>query len=130
MGQKLIVVLQVVATSTKRKEILRAIRPLLAPTRVLKGCIRINLLQDIESPNVLTLVEEWKSQGDLDYHLCSDEFKMILQVMEMSRKRPEIRFHTIAGTSGLEVVQAVRGGQGQSPALTGMPFPEKRLSPH
>lgn len=109
MGQKLIVVLQVVASTTKRKEILQAIRPLLAPTRVLKGCIRINLLQDIESPNVLTLVEEWKTQRDLGRHLCSDEFKMILEVMEMSKKRPEIRFHTIAETAGLEVVKAARG---------------------
>lgn len=109
MEQRLIFVLQVVASPGIRKEILQTIRPLLAPTRVQEGCIKISLYQDIESPNVLTLVEEWNSQDALDYHLCSDEFKKILAVMEMSSKQPEIRFHTVAKTGGLEVVQAVRG---------------------
>lgn len=108
MVQRLIVVLKIVISPASRKEILQTIRPLLAPTRVLKGCIRINLFQDIECPNVITLVEEWRSQVELDYHLCSDEFKTILAVMEMSSKPPEIRFHTIAKTGGLEFVDAVR----------------------
>jgi quinol monooxygenase YgiN len=109
MVQRLLVVLKVMVPPAKRKEILQSIRPLLAPTRVLKGCIRIHFLQDLECPNALTLVEEWKSEGDLEYHLCSDEFKTILAVMEMSSKPPEIRFHSITKTSGLEFVTAARG---------------------
>lgn len=109
MVQRLLVVLKVIASPAKRKEILQTVRPLLAPTRVLKGCVRIQFFQDVECPNVLMLVEEWKSQVDLEYHLCSDEFKTILAVMEMSSKPPEIKFHTVAKTSGLEMVTAARG---------------------
>lgn len=109
MAQRIIVVIQVMAHPERQKEILQAVRPLLAPTRVLRGCLSVNFHQDIESPEVLTLVEEWKSQADLDYHLCSEEFKRILAVMEMSSKQPAIRFHSIAKTSGLEMVQAARG---------------------
>lgn len=106
MAQRLLVVLKIVASPAKRKEILKTIRPLLAPTRVLRGCIRIQFYQDIESLNHMTLVEEWDSRADLDYHLCSDEFRSILAVMEMSSKPPEIHFHTIEKTGGLEFVTA------------------------
>lgn len=106
MAQRLLVVLKIVASSAKRKEILQTIRPLLAPTRVLKGCIRIQCYQDVECLNYLTLVEEWDSQADLDYHLCSEEFRSILAVMEMSSKPPEIHFHTVEKTGGLEFVTA------------------------
>ena len=108
MMQSFLVVLKIVVPSAKRKEILQAVKPLLAPTRVLRGCVRMQFLQDVECPNILTLVEEWKSQVDLEYHLCSAEFKTILAVMEMSSKPPEIRFHTIAKTGGLEFVTAAR----------------------
>lgn len=108
MEQRLLVILKVMASPAKRKDILQAIRPLLAPTRVLKGCVRIHFYQDLEYPNSLTLVEEWKGLDDLKYHLSSDEFKTILAVMEMSSKAPEIRFHTIAKTGGLEFVTAAR----------------------
>jgi quinol monooxygenase YgiN len=103
------VVLNVIASPAKRKEMVQAVRPLLAPTRVLNGCARISFYQNIENPNALTLVEEWHSQSDLDYHLCSQEFKRLLAVMEMSSKQPEIRFITVSKTAGLETVQAAWG---------------------
>jgi quinol monooxygenase YgiN len=95
-----------VTHTSKLKEILQSVRPLLAPTRVLSGCVSISFYQNIENPNVLSLVEEWQSQADLDYHLCSDEFKRLLSVMEMSSRKPEIRFMTISRTAGLEAVEA------------------------
>ncbi len=105
MENSVLFVLSLVAPPTKRKEVVHAIRPLLDPTRVLSGCLRINFYQSVENPNLLTLVQEWQSQADLDYHLCSYEFKTLLAVAEVSSKRPEIKFLTIKRTEGLEVVQ-------------------------
>ncbi len=39
------------------------------------GCIRYELVQDIENPQVLTFLEEWADQESLDKHIGAKHFK-------------------------------------------------------
>lgn len=45
-----------------------AARDMLAATRSEDGCIRYNLVQNIEDPEHLTFVEEWESREHLSAH--------------------------------------------------------------
>ena len=98
-----------IPVSEKRKdEITRLLRSLVEPTRVETGCISCRLYQELRDPCVLTWVEEWESRNDLDRHLRSSRFKKILAALDMAEAEPEVRFDTIAETSGMQLIEAAR----------------------
>ena len=93
----------------KRDEIVKTLGSLLGPTRVLPGCLSCNIYQDLENPNMLTLIEEWESRASLDRHVRSDEFRRILAAIDLASEPPEIRFCSVASTSGIELIEEIRG---------------------
>jgi quinol monooxygenase YgiN len=42
---------------------------LLAPTRAEPGCVRYDLWQNRAAPTEFVMIEEWRSEADLDRHL-------------------------------------------------------------
>lgn len=105
----IIVILRVAVPPERWDETIRTVRSFLGPTRVQPGCISCRFYQDTEELNVLTLVEEWESQEDLDRHIRSDEYRKILAVMDLADEPPQIRFHTVSDTGGIGVIKAARG---------------------
>ena len=103
------VTLDITASPEKRGEILDILRSFLEPTRVQPGCISCRLYQDLENQNVIAYEEMWQTQADLDRHICSDNYRNILFVMEMSSESPEIKFNTISHSTGMESIEALRG---------------------
>lgn len=59
-------------------EILSLCRELVEITRREKGCIRYGVYRDAEHPELLTMIEEWKSREDLDTHLHAEHFTRIV----------------------------------------------------
>ena len=98
-----------IPVSEKRKdEITRLLRSLVEPTRVETGCISCRLYQELKDPYVLTWVEEWQTRNDLDRHLRSPRFKKILAALDMAEAEPEVRFDTVAETTGMQLIEDVR----------------------
>ena len=100
--------LKVVVLPRKRKDALEILRGLLEPTQVKPGCISCRAYQDLSNNNAFVLVEEWESKADLDNHILSDEYTMILALMDISSETPEMKFNLIADSTGLETIEAVR----------------------
>lgn len=92
----------------KRKEVLQTVKALLGPIRREQGCISCNCYVDAEAENIIFFKEEWKSGDDLDTHLRSVHFGVLIGAMKLLEKEPEIRFNTIASTAGAEAVKAAR----------------------
>ena len=101
-------ILKVVVLPRKRKDALEILKSLLEPTQVKPGCISCRAYQDLSNKNAFALVEEWESKADLDNHILSDEYKMILALMDISSETPEMKFNLIADSTGLEKIEAVR----------------------
>ena len=53
-------------------------------------------------------VEEWESRENLERHIKSDPYRIILSLMELSGEPPEIKINTISKTEGLEAIEAIR----------------------
>jgi len=92
----------------KRKEVLQTFKSLLGPIRREQGCISCNCYMDIETENTIFFKEEWKSSEELDTHLKSVHFSVLIGAMKLLIKEPEIRFDNIASTAGAEAVTAAR----------------------
>ena len=46
------------------------------------GCISYHLYQDINQPQILTMIEEWASEDDLNRHMKSDHVARIFPLFE------------------------------------------------
>jgi quinol monooxygenase YgiN len=92
----------------KKKEILQTVKAILGPIRRERGCMSCNCYVNVEDENVLFFEEEWKTREDLDNHLRSDHFGVLNGAMRLLRVEPDIRFNTIASTTGPETIKAIR----------------------
>jgi quinol monooxygenase YgiN len=92
----------------KRKEILQTIKAILGPIRRARGCISCNCYVDVEDDYVFFFEEEWKTREDLENHLRSDQFNVLNGAMRLLRAEPDIRFNTIASTTGIEAITTAR----------------------
>lgn len=48
-------------------------------TRVEDGCLRYELVQDLDNGDRIILMEEWRDQGSLDAHLNADHIVSLFQ---------------------------------------------------
>ena len=94
--------------SENRKEFLQTLHSLIDRVRREKGCVSHNVYQDVEDENAFIIVEEWETQADLDNHLRSDRFGVLLGALSLSSETPDIRFNTLKQTAGIEALKAFR----------------------
>ncbi len=101
--------LRILTAPQSRAKVVRTLAGQLGPTRVQPGCHQCDLYQDVADAAVITLVEQWESQAELDLRLGSDEYRAVLAALELSREQPEVHFDTVTRRAGLELVVAARG---------------------
>ncbi len=94
----------------KRDEILGILRPMVERCRDLPSCAGCHLYGDLQDKNVILLEQVWSTEEGLDRHLGSEEFRILLLIMELALRRPEIRFDTISSSSGIETIERARAG--------------------
>jgi quinol monooxygenase YgiN len=92
----------------KSSEALKILRSMAELCAIQPGCLSCNIYGDLQEKNVLMLEEVWRSEEDLNLHLRSASYLNLLVVAEMSLKQPEIRFHTISSSSGIETIEKAR----------------------
>jgi len=76
------------------------------------GCISCRLYRGVDDEGAIMLEEIWTSEKDLQHHLRSDKYRKVLLVVEMAAEPPEIRFDTIAHSSGVETIEKARNQTG------------------
>ena len=101
--------LRIVTAAKSRAQVVRTLIAQLGPLRVQPGCLRCDLYQDIENRDTVTLVEEWESQAELDHRLRSEEYRAVLESIELAQEQPVIHFDTVTRRAGLEIVESARG---------------------
>jgi quinol monooxygenase YgiN len=101
--------LRIVTGPQSRAGVVRTLAAQLGPTRVQPGCLKCELYQDVENPEIITLVEEWESQADLTLYLRSGDYRSVLAPIELSQEQPLIHFDTVTRRAGLEIVWSARG---------------------
>jgi quinol monooxygenase YgiN len=91
--------------SENRKEFLQTLNLLIDRIRHDEGCIRYSVYQDVVNQNVFIFIEEWKTQADLDKHLESEKFCVLLGALKLLSDTPEIKFGKLAQTTEIEALR-------------------------
>jgi len=81
-------------------------RAMLGPTQALLGCLACRCYRDLDQEGVLFLVEESSSPERMQRHLRSDEFRLLLALMDLSGVPPAFKVHEVAKTADLDTVMA------------------------
>lgn len=59
-----------------------------------EGCIEYAIFQDLKTPQIITLIEEWESQEALDKHMEADHFKEIVPKLDAYYEKPgDVNFY-------------------------------------
>ena len=92
----------------KQLEVLQTLLSMIEPTGKEPGCLSYAIFSDIEDKNRFNLLEEWESRRDLDQHLKSHRFGVLLGTKTFLCEPPKIRIHTVSRSEGIEVIEAIR----------------------
>lgn len=95
----------------KSREFLQTILLIIKSMRKEKGCLECHFYHDMEDEHKFRLVGTWEKQEDMDNHLRSDAFSVLLGSMNLLQESPDIRFHVVScmGSSGVEAINMARG---------------------
>ncbi|SHH95591.1 putative quinol monooxygenase [Clostridium grantii] len=79
----------------KIAEVIELCKELVDATRKEEGCIKYELFQDVNEPNVLTFIEEWVDVEALNKHMASEHFTRIIpEFGEFMLKDGDINVYT------------------------------------
>ena len=93
----------------KQKELVQTILSMVESMEKAAGCLSFSLFSNMEDSNLLNLLEEWQTRKDLDQHLKSDIFGVLLGTKSLCAEPHEIHIYTIQQSEGMEAVHAARG---------------------
>jgi quinol monooxygenase YgiN len=105
----IIVRITMAARPEKRKEVMQTLLSMIEPTLQEKGCLSYQVFQDIQDKNVFNLIKEWETREDLDLHLRSGRFGVLLGTKILLNEQQNIQIHTISHSEGIESVHVARG---------------------
>lgn len=89
----------------RKADTINMLNLMIGPTAAKPGCMHCRLYDNQGLEEEILLLEEWESQKKLEQHLCSEEFKKALEAMDMASEKPQLAFHTVSKTVGIELVK-------------------------
>lgn len=110
--------IKVTVPQEKLKEFLQTVRASFEPIRQEQGCLSCNCYRNIETENALFLREVWRTREDLESHVGSVIFRVLIGAMSLLESPPEIRFNTITAIDGIEAIPTRRS----TPTVAGSGF--------
>jgi quinol monooxygenase YgiN len=92
------VVAKLQARAGKEEALWKLIEPIIETTRKEKGCRRYSVVKDRSNPAVITLLEEWDTEADLNTHLALPHLqKIFAQLPDVLGAPPDIvRYQLLA----------------------------------
>ena len=92
----------------KQKELVQTLLSMVGPTGKETGCLSYAVFCDIEHKNRFILLEEWETRKDLDHHIGTHRFGVLLGSRTLLCEPPKIQIDTVSQSEGMEAIDAAR----------------------
>jgi quinol monooxygenase YgiN len=111
MGVWIMVVstLRLFPSREQRRHTLGVLRSVQGPTQAQPHCLTCRIYEEDGYEEAVFYIEKWDSEAALEQHICSELYRRILAALELSRVPPEIHFHYVSATKGMDLIAALRG---------------------
>jgi quinol monooxygenase YgiN len=94
----------------QRRQLLSLLRAIQGPTKVQPNCISCQLYEEDGYDEAVLYLEQWDSEPEFHRHVRSERYRQVLEAVELSRRAPEIRFHQVVSTRGIDLLEELRAG--------------------
>jgi quinol monooxygenase YgiN len=105
----IIAIIKMNARTEKCLELKQSLSALIEPVRKEKGCLGLNIFQDIENDNDFSLIQMWQTRNDLDDYLRSDLFTVLIGTRYLLSRPSQISVNEVTHSSVWEDAETVRG---------------------
>ena len=93
----------------KQLEMMQTLQSMIEPTAKEAGCISHDVFYDIEDKCHFSLLQEWETREDLDRHIASHRFGVLLGTKALLCEPLEVQILTVSHLEGMDAIYAVRG---------------------
>jgi quinol monooxygenase YgiN len=88
--------------------VLDVLRSVQGRVRAQPGCAACDIFEDQSPEPTVVLLERWETDEALEAHLRSETYRWVLSAIELSGRRPDIRFERVSVSEGIELVERLR----------------------
>jgi len=99
---------RVAISAQERPEVFRILRVLMGHATAKAGCAGFSVSLDLTDAQALTITDRWVTRADLDEHIRSGEYRLLLAVIDLSVAPPTISFDELEHLGGRDLVQKLR----------------------
>lgn len=92
----------------QRRQVLNVLRSIQGPTSTKAGCRCCRICEEDGQENAILYMECWDSREEFERHVRSDMFRRVLQAMELSGRAPDLKFHQVVDSQGMELLNVLR----------------------
>jgi quinol monooxygenase YgiN len=100
--------LRIVPAPHRRAEVLEVFRAVQGPVLAQPGCAACHIYEEHGPEQAVVLVERWESQAALEVHLRSENYRRVLEAIELSGAPPEVRFDYVSASNGMGLIERSR----------------------
>ena len=104
--------LRIMPSAKQRRETLEMLRSVQGPTLAYPGCVSCRIYEEHGPDRAILFYERWESEAAFQEHVRSDLYHHVLAAVELSNRPPEICFHHVSATQGMDLIENLRDGSG------------------
>ena len=93
----------------KQMEVMQTLLSMIGPTGKEMGCLSHAVFCNIEDKNSFSLLQEWETREDLEHHIASRRFNVLLGTKALLFEPLEIQILTVSHSEGMDAIHTVRG---------------------
>lgn len=101
-------ILRIFPSREQRRHVLSVLRSVQGPTQAQSHCISCHVLEEDGYDEAIVSEEQWETEEDLSRHIRSELYARLLAAAELSRIKPDFKFHYISDTRGMDLIEAAR----------------------
>ncbi len=106
----------------KHLEIMQTLLPMIGPTAKKAGCLSFRVFCDIEDKNRFSLQGEWETRKELEQHIASHQFSVLMGTRALLAEPLDIQIFTVSRSEGMDAISRVRNRPSKTP-LSVSPVP-------
>ena len=96
------------AIQGKQLEMTQTLISMIESTEKEAGCLSYCVFCDTKDKNRFCLLEEWKTREELDQHIASHHFSILLGTKALLYEPIDIRIFTVSRSEGMEAIHSIR----------------------
>ena len=105
--------LRIVPSPKQRSEVLEVLLSVRGPTEIQPGCLSCCVYEEKGPDHAVVFCAHWETEVALHEHICSDFYRRLLVACELSKRPPEVCFHHVSATQGMDLIEQLRGRGGE-----------------